>query len=235
MNRHLRDIFAWFIGAVVCPFVDFVARMGWLFIAILLFVAVFRISDVMMQSMTSKVYVDLGFPRTKWPWSSRLRFFMTLVGAFLGGILVARHGIRGTPILAAIMIAGTNLFYALVGHCRSQPLCARHHDLCGQYHRRFGGHDLHRVSVGIDQQQLHGDAVRAFLVAHDLYRASSSAVSPVSWPIAGFLEIDSVTNATLNPEAYSNFFVFVSLAGIPSIFLRFTCSGRRGQKVRRRE
>ncbi len=219
MNRHLRDIFAWFIGAVVCPFVDFVARMGWLFIAILLFVAVFRISDVMMQSMTSKVYVDLGFSEDEIAVVVKtFGLVMTLVGAFLGGVLVARHGIRGPLILAAVMIAGTNLFYAWLA---------------------IAGHSLPVLAITICADNITGGLAGTIFIAYlsgltsSNYTATQYALFSSLMTLPGKLigsqsgklaywlglEIDSVTNATLNPEAYSNFFVFVSLAGIPSILL----------------
>ena len=45
-----KRITAWFIGAVICPFADFFQRYGKASMAILLFVALFRISDIFMAN-----------------------------------------------------------------------------------------------------------------------------------------------------------------------------------------
>ena len=219
MNRRLREILAWFIGAVVCPFVDFAVRLGGLAIAILIFVAVFRISDVMMQSMTSKVYVDLGFSEEEVAVVVKtFGLFMTLAGAFLGGLLVARYGVRGPLILAAAMIAGTNLFYAWLA---------------------LAGHNVPVLVVTICADNITGGLAGTVFIAYlsgltsTTYTATQYALFSSLMTLPGKLigsqsgklaywlglEVDSVTNATLNPEAYSNFFLFVSLAGIPSILL----------------
>ncbi len=219
MNRYLREVFAWVIGAVVCPFVDFAVRLGWLAIAVLLFVAVFRISDVMMQSMTSKVYVDLGFSEGEVAVVVKtFGIFMTLAGAFLGGLLVARHGIRTPLILAACMIAGTNLFFAWLA---------------------IAGHSVPVLAITICADNITGGLAGTVFIAYlsgltsSNYTATQYALFSSLMTLPGKLlgsqsgklaywlglEVDSVTNATLNPEAYSNFFIFVSCAGIPSILL----------------
>ncbi|MDX1824693.1 MAG: MFS transporter, partial [Thiohalomonadales bacterium] len=57
----LRQPIAWFIGAVICPFTDFFQRNGSMALIILLFISVFRISDITMGVMANPFYLDMGF------------------------------------------------------------------------------------------------------------------------------------------------------------------------------
>ncbi|MCK5359162.1 MAG: MFS transporter, partial [Gammaproteobacteria bacterium] len=46
LPEKIRNLQAWFVGAVICPFADFFARNGWNAFLILSFIAVFRMSDI---------------------------------------------------------------------------------------------------------------------------------------------------------------------------------------------
>ncbi len=108
-----RDLTAWFLGAVVCPFADFFKRYGLAAIAVLLFVGTFRLSDIFMGVMANPFYLDLGF--TKGQIANVAAAFglaMTLTGAFLGGLLVLRYGIARMLIFTAIMAPVTNLTFS---------------------------------------------------------------------------------------------------------------------------
>ncbi len=54
----------WIIGAIVCPFTDFFTRYRRQALWLLVFVAVFRISDLAMASMAHPLYIDLA---SRWP------------------------------------------------------------------------------------------------------------------------------------------------------------------------
>lgn len=108
-----RRITAWFIGAFVCPFTDFFQRYGKAAIVILLFVSTFRFSDLFMAVMANPFYLDLGF--TKGEIANIAAAFglgMTLFGAALGGLLVARFGIAIMLIFTAFMAPATNLTFS---------------------------------------------------------------------------------------------------------------------------
>ncbi|PWG73481.1 AmpG family muropeptide MFS transporter, partial [Enterococcus hirae] len=77
-----RSLGAWFIGAVVCPFVDFFARNGRMALVILAFVAIFRVTDITMGVMANPFYLDIGY--TKSEIASVAKIFgigMTILGA----------------------------------------------------------------------------------------------------------------------------------------------------------
>ncbi|MDX1589431.1 MAG: MFS transporter [Oleiphilaceae bacterium] len=108
-----RRFMAWFIGAVVCPFADFFQRYGRAAVLVLLFVASFRISDIFMGVMANPFYLDLGF--TKGEIANVAAAFglaMTLLGAALGGLLVARFGIARMLLFTAFMAPATNLTFS---------------------------------------------------------------------------------------------------------------------------
>lgn len=113
LPKRLRQIYAWFIGAVVCPFVDFFTRNGLLAIAILALVGLFRISDITMGVMVNPFYLDKGFALDEIANITKIfGFFMTIAGAGLGGVLVVRFGIMRPLLLGAVLVAVTNLLFA---------------------------------------------------------------------------------------------------------------------------
>lgn len=109
----LRDGGAWLVGAVVCPFVDFFARYGRPALLILLFVSIFRITDITLGVMANPFYLDMGYTLAEIASVSKIfGVLMTLVGAGLGGVLVVRYGITRPLFAGAVLAAATNLLFA---------------------------------------------------------------------------------------------------------------------------
>ena len=80
---------------------------------ILALIATYRISDVVMGIMANPFYVDMGF--TKDEVAAVTKVFgvvMTLVGAFVGGVMALRLGVMRVLMLGAALSAGTNLLFA---------------------------------------------------------------------------------------------------------------------------
>ena len=110
-----QRIVRWFRSAVAAPFHEFFARHGWLALVLLGVIATYRISDITMGVMANPFYLDLGF--TKAEIASIVKAFgfsMTLAGAVLGGIFVVRFGLMRMMLTGAIMVALTNLLFALM-------------------------------------------------------------------------------------------------------------------------
>ena len=108
-----RKLTAWFIGAVIGPFADFFKRYGLAAIAVVLFIATFRISDIFMGVMANPFYLDLGFSKAQIAnVAAAFGLAMTLTGALLGGVLVARFGIAPLLVGTAIMAPATNLTFS---------------------------------------------------------------------------------------------------------------------------
>lgn len=109
---------AWFATAVVGPFLDFFQRMGWLGVAILAFIGLFRISDITLGVMANPFYIDMGFSKADIATVSKVYgFWMSIGGALAGGAIVTRYGIRAPLIWMALLLPLTNLlFVALAAH-----------------------------------------------------------------------------------------------------------------------
>ena len=104
---------AWVHGVVIQPFADFLQRYKWHAGLILALIAVYRISDVVMGIMANPFYVDIGLHEGRG--RGRRKLFgvvMSLVGAFLGGVLALRIGVMRTLMLGAILSAASNLLFA---------------------------------------------------------------------------------------------------------------------------
>ena len=117
-----RNAAEWLRGALIEPFAEFIRRYRWQAALILSLIAVYRISDVVMGIMANPFYVDMGY--TKDEVAAVTKVFgvvMTLVGAFIGGVLSMRLGVMRILMLGAVLSAVTNLLFAW--------LATRGHDL----------------------------------------------------------------------------------------------------------
>ena len=113
LPEKIRNLQAWFVGAVICPFADFFARNGWNALLILTFIAVFRMSDITLGVMAFPFYQDMGYSGSEIGVVSGLvGKFITISGALLGGVLVVRYGVMRMLLAGAIIVIATNLLFA---------------------------------------------------------------------------------------------------------------------------
>jgi PAT family beta-lactamase induction signal transducer AmpG len=125
MPRELppaRNARAWLQGALIEPFAEFIRRYRWQAALILGLIAVYRISDVVMGIMANPFYVDMGYTKDEVAAVTKVfGVIMTLLGAFIGGVLSMRLGVMRILMLGAVLSALTNLLFAW--------LATRGHDL----------------------------------------------------------------------------------------------------------
>jgi PAT family beta-lactamase induction signal transducer AmpG len=104
--------------AVVEPFADFMRRPYWL--AILLFVALFKLGEALAAVMVTPFQAQLGFTRIEVAQvGSVFGLFATLLGALAGGWLVARLGTARALVLTGLGQMLSNVMYiwlAYAGH-----------------------------------------------------------------------------------------------------------------------
>ena len=104
--------------AVVDPFADFMRRRYWL--AILLFIALFKLGEALAGGMATTFYNRLGFTRTDVAnVSTVFGLVATLGGALAGGWVVARLGTARALVLTGLGQMLSNLMYvalARAGH-----------------------------------------------------------------------------------------------------------------------
>jgi PAT family beta-lactamase induction signal transducer AmpG len=116
LPQGLRDAGAWFIGSVVCPFVDFFARYGAAFgLLILLFAGSYRLTDFTMGVMSNPFYLSIGFTLKEIAGVVKgFGLFTQLFGAVVGGIVVARYGTARSLLIGIVLVIVTNMgFFAL--------------------------------------------------------------------------------------------------------------------------
>lgn len=119
-----RSAGEWLHQTLIQPFADFIGRYRWHALLILALIAVYRISDVVMGIMANPFYVDMGYTKDEVAAVTKVfGVIMTLLGAFIGGILALRFGVMRILFLGAILSATSNLLFAW--------LSTRGHDLTG--------------------------------------------------------------------------------------------------------
>ena len=204
-----KDAAEWIKGAVVDPFADFLTRYGWHAALILALIAVYRISDVVMGIMANPFYVDMGYTKDEVAAVTKIYgVVMTLVGAFVGGVLSMRFGVMRILMLGAVLSAGSNLLFAwLAGH----------------------GHDVTALIAVVSADNLASGIASAAFIAYlsSLTNVSYSATQYALFSslmlllpkfIAGF------SGRYVDGFGYAHFFTATALLGVPVLLLVWLAS-----------
>ncbi len=116
VQQPAKNIQQWLSITLIEPFADFFKRYQWQAALILALIAVYRISDIVMGVMANPFYVDMGFTKDQVAGVTKVYgVIMTLVGAFIGGILSMRLGVMRVLMLGAVLSAVSNLLFAWLG------------------------------------------------------------------------------------------------------------------------
>lgn len=207
-NAHLpawaRDLGAWLIGAAVCPFVDFFTRHGTVSLAILAFVALFRVSDVLMGAMANPFYIDTGFTLTEIGLIVKTYgTFATIAGALIGGVLVARYGLFRPLLLGALLLPLTNLLFAALATMGPQAWM---------------------LTVTISADNLSAGLAGTVFIA---YLSSLTSVAYTATQYALFSSLMTLpgkffagfSGVVVDVTGYVDFFVYTAAAGLPALAL----------------
>jgi len=207
-SAHLPDWWrkagAWLIGAVVCPFVDFFVRNGRTAVMLLLLVGLYKVSDLAMAAMANPLYIDLGFELREIANIGKVfGFAMTIVGGLVGGILVLRYGIGPILVLGAVLIASTNLLFALLAEI---------------------GHSIPMLMVTITGDNFSNGLASAVFIAFlsamtsRQYTATQYALFSSIMTLPGKF-LGGFSGLVVEGLGYSQFFIIAALLGIPAILL----------------
>jgi MFS transporter, PAT family, beta-lactamase induction signal transducer AmpG len=199
-----RNIAQWLQDALVAPFADFLGRYRWQAALILGLIALYRISDVVMGIMANPFYVDMGYTKDEVAAVTKVYgVIMTLVGAFIGGVLSMRVGVMRVLMLGAILSAASNLLFAwLSGH----------------------GHDVTALVFVVSADNLSSGIASAAFIAYlssltnvqysaTQYALFSSLMLLLPKFIAGF------SGQYVDAFGYGHFFAATALLGVPVLVL----------------
>ncbi len=107
-----RRALKWLYEAVAAPFADFMTRPHW--VAILLFVALYKYGDALLGVMANPFYLEMGFSKAEVGVVSKVHgVVMTIVGGLVGGLMVARMGLYKALLVSGVMQAVSNLVFAV--------------------------------------------------------------------------------------------------------------------------
>ncbi|MEZ5831211.1 MAG: MFS transporter [Dongiaceae bacterium] len=171
MRHGRRDYAQWVKEAVIDPFAEFMDRKGW--VVILLFVLFYKFGDALGGTMANPFYVEMGFSGIEVASITKIwGIWMTIVGALIGGVAVAKWGVFRALLIGGILQAVTNLAFAYVavksadfGACATAAWAADKNapvtELCAAY-----PHDLYALAAAITADNLAGGAAGAALVAY---------------------------------------------------------------------
>ena len=97
--------------AVIEPFRDFAKRDGW--IAILLFVVLFKLADALAAAMQNPFLLEIGFAKEQIAAIAKtFGLAASIAGALLGGLLVKSLGLRRSIWITCVAMMVSNLVFA---------------------------------------------------------------------------------------------------------------------------
>ncbi|TAG75006.1 MAG: MFS transporter [Burkholderiales bacterium] len=204
-----KNVFEWLQSALIEPFADFFRRYKWHAALILALIATYRISDIVMGIMANPFYVDMGYTKDEVASIAKVYgVIMTLVGAFVGGVLSIKIGMMRTLMLGAILSAASNLLFAW--------LTTR-------------GHDVQALTLVISIDNLSAGIASTAFIAYmssltnisysaTQYALLSSMMLLLPKWIAGF------SGVAVNAVGYPSFFIGTAMLGVPVLILIWIAS-----------
>ena len=205
LPKPIRLMFAWLIGAVICPFTDFFSRNGLLAaLLILTFIGVFRLSDIAMGVMAGPFYYDMGYTEEQVGYVSKIfGFTVTIIGALLGGVLVMRYGIMRMLVVSAILVIVTNLIFAWLATQKPQ---------------------LAYLAIVITADNLSGGIAGSTFIAY-LSSLTNRAYTATQYALFSSLMlllpkfVGGFSGKVVDAYGYINFFIYAGLLGVPAVLL----------------
>lgn len=192
------------IDAVLSPFVEFFQRNGRQGMLVLALIAVYKMSDITMGVMANPFYLDLGFSKKDIADVTKVfGFFMTILGTSLGGVLVVRYGIMRPLLLGAVIVASTNLLFALLATVKP---------------------DLVLLAGVISADNLSGGIATAAFVAY-LSGLTNSAYTATQYALFSSLMtmpaklVGGFSGEIVAGLGYAGFFVCAAVLGLPAVIL----------------
>jgi MFS transporter, PAT family, beta-lactamase induction signal transducer AmpG len=214
----LRGAGAAFIGAVVCPLVDFIERQGAATaLIVLMLIGSYQLTDYAMGSMVNPFYIDHGYTLDQI--AAVVKLFglsVSLIGVLLAGIAVARLGVLRALVLGSFMIMLSNLSFAVLAATHGPTLVGL------------------AIVNSLDNfaHAMDGTALIAFMSAltSARYTATQYALFSSIYALPGKL-LEGTSGFVVDALGYSNFFVYTASLAIPALLLVYWLFRRGGRQA----
>jgi PAT family beta-lactamase induction signal transducer AmpG len=206
--ESLRQLGSWFVGAVVCPFVDFFTRYGTrLAVLMLAFIASYRLTDFTMGVMANPFYLDVGYTLKEIAAVAKLfGLVSSIVGVLVGGVAVARLGTVRSLALGSIAVIASNLMFMTLAFQRDPSITGL------------------AVVVSADNlaMGIAGTALIAYLssLTTASYTATQYALFSSMYALPGKL-LMGTSGFVVDAIGYPWFFVYTSSLGIPALAMLY--------------
>ena len=206
--QSTRDLGAWFVGAVVCPLVDFFARYGLkLGLLIFAFVSSYRLTDFTMGVMANPFYLDVGYSLKEIAAIAKgYGVVMSIIGTLLGGIAVARLGTIRSLASGSVLVIITNLAFMTLAFADTPSLTGLAIVISAD-----------NLAMGIA-----GTALIAYLssLTSARYTATQYALFSSLYALPGKL-LMGTSGFVVDAIGYPLFFVYTSVLGLPALVMIF--------------
>jgi PAT family beta-lactamase induction signal transducer AmpG len=204
----LQQLGSWFVGAVVCPFVDFFTRYGKkLAILILAFIASYRLTDFTMGVMANPFYLDVGFTLKEIAAVAKgFGVVMSILGTILGGVAVARLGTNRSLVLGSVLVIGSNLLFMTLAFQETPSLAGLAMVVSAD-----------NLAMGVA-----GTALIAYLssLTSATYTATQYALFSSVYALPGKL-LMGTSGFVVDAVGYPWFFVYTSSLGLPALVMLY--------------
>ena len=114
LNKKLERLT--FKSSFIEPLRDFLSRFGiYMSSLLLMIIATYRLTDIVMGPMASPFYLDSGYTLKEIGYIVKIvAVVASIIGFFLGGLLVKKVGVKTTLIIGAFLVMLTNLSFSSV-------------------------------------------------------------------------------------------------------------------------
>lgn len=198
------------------PFIEFSSRQGWW--NILLFIALFKMSDAFAGVMTNSFLMDIGFTKKEIAEIVKLYgVIATLTGSVIGGAMLKHMSYYSALLISAALQMGSNLVFVL---------------------QAYKGHDIILLAANISVENLASGISSAILVAY-ISKICNKEFTATQYALLS--SVAGVARSTLASSSgkiaelfgWPNFFIISSILSLPSIYflnLIFKKQGKNADK-----
>jgi PAT family beta-lactamase induction signal transducer AmpG len=211
--QGLRNLGEWTIASVVNPFVDFFTRYGVKLAALMLaFIACYRLADFTMGVMTNPFYLDIGFTLKQIAAIAKgFGVFWSILGTFVGGVLVARFGVVRSLAIGSVTVILANVMFAVFAWLNQPNVIGLALLISAD-----------NLAMGIA-----GTSLIAYLssLTSASYTATQYALFSSMYALPGKL-LMGASGFVVDAVGYPVFFLYTAFLGLPALVLLFFLARR---------